>query len=74
MPAAMAQENDFAAKLKRLREGAGLTQRQLAERAGVTLSNLRQMEQGVNDNPRRSILLALSKALGVSLDSLAGEG
>lgn len=63
----------FGKRVKRLRMEAGLKQAELAERAGVTLFNIRHMEQDKNDNPSRKILIGLARALGVTLDQLAGE-
>jgi transcriptional regulator with XRE-family HTH domain len=55
----------FANRLKRLRTAAGLTQQQLAEKAGVALRTVASLEQGVNE-PVLSTLLALGDALGVN--------
>jgi transcriptional regulator with XRE-family HTH domain len=56
----------FAGRLRELREETGLTQRQLAEKAGMALGGLNKLEQGVNRPSWESVLL-LSKALGVSV-------
>jgi transcriptional regulator with XRE-family HTH domain len=58
-------------KIKELREAAGLTQQQLATNAGLSSSNLSQIEQGHKRDPRISTLKALARALGVSIDALA---
>jgi transcriptional regulator with XRE-family HTH domain len=58
-------------RLKRLRERAGLTQRQAAEASGVPLGTLRRWEQDVAE-PLLSGAARLAEALGVSLDELAG--
>jgi transcriptional regulator with XRE-family HTH domain len=63
---------DLGARVRRLRLAAGLTQAGLAGAAGMTLGNLAQIEQGVNTNPRLATLRSLAKALGVTLDELAG--
>jgi transcriptional regulator with XRE-family HTH domain len=52
---------------------AGLTQQELASKAGLSISGLVQIELGTVPDPRVSTLRALAKALGVSLDELAGE-
>jgi transcriptional regulator with XRE-family HTH domain len=56
----------FAEILKRLRERAGLTQPQLADRAGVPVSTLRAVEQGRRD-PAFSTAVRLVRGLGVGL-------
>jgi DNA-binding XRE family transcriptional regulator len=54
----------FASRLRQLREAAGLTQVQLAERAGPHLHGITKLEQG-NREPAWSPVLALAEALGV---------
>jgi transcriptional regulator with XRE-family HTH domain len=54
----------FAARLKELREQAGLTQKGLAEKAGMALSGVNKLEQGVN-KPSWESVVALTEALGV---------
>jgi transcriptional regulator with XRE-family HTH domain len=60
-------------RIKELRESAGMTQQQLAGKAGISLSNLSQIEQGKKDDPRISTLVAIADVLSVSLDVLAGR-
>jgi transcriptional regulator with XRE-family HTH domain len=62
----------FGERLKGLREEAGLTQRELAAKAEVSLSIVFQIEQGAKKDPRISTLVALAEALGVSMDELIG--
>jgi transcriptional regulator with XRE-family HTH domain len=59
-------------RLKSLRRGAGLTQPQLAEAAGVPLWTLRAWEQA-RRTPLFDAAVKLADALGVSLDELAGR-
>lgn len=59
--------------LRRLRTDAGLTQQELATAAGLSVSNVSQIEAGKIPDPRMSTLRALAKALGCGLDELAGE-
>jgi transcriptional regulator with XRE-family HTH domain len=61
-----------ANRLKRLRAGRGLTQEELAARAGLSVSLVMALEQGKRGNPRLDTLLKLAAALGVTLDELAG--
>jgi transcriptional regulator with XRE-family HTH domain len=55
----------FAGRLKELRERAGLTQQQLAERAGMNRFGIAKLEQGVT-KPWWESVLALANALGVT--------
>lgn len=59
----------FAKQLKRLRAERGMTQKQLADRAGVTLSYIGRLEIGRHD-PQLSSLRKIAKALRVSLGDL----
>jgi transcriptional regulator with XRE-family HTH domain len=60
----MGAEN-FAGRLKELRERAGLTQQQLADRAGMNKFGVAQLEQGRN-KPSWESVLTLADALGVT--------
>jgi transcriptional regulator with XRE-family HTH domain len=55
------------AKLRALREAAGLTQLGLARRASVPLANIRNYEQGKRQ-PGWAVLMRLVRALAVSAD------
>jgi transcriptional regulator with XRE-family HTH domain len=57
-------------RIKERREAAGLTQQQLAVKAGLSVSNLAQIEQGQKADPRISTVVALARALGVTVDDL----
>jgi transcriptional regulator with XRE-family HTH domain len=54
----------FAPRLKELREQAGLTQKALAEKAGLSQRAVSHWEQGLRE-PSWSNVLALATALGV---------
>src|SRR5215472_6646757 len=62
---------ELAALVRASREHAGLTQRQLAERAGVGLGALEDIEQGRTRRPRQQSLARLAVALGLDVDQLA---
>ena len=62
---------DLAAVLRSSRMLAGLTQRELAARAGVGVGALEDIEQGRTHRPRRQSLARLAMALGVGADQLA---
>ena len=63
----------FSKRVRRLREQKGLTWYRLAKLCGISKQGLAKLEQPGND-PKLSTLHKLAKALGVSLDELAGEG
>jgi transcriptional regulator with XRE-family HTH domain len=54
----------FGLRLKELRQQAGLTQSQLAEKAGVSTAGIANLEQGRHE-PGWSTVLALAAALDV---------
>jgi transcriptional regulator with XRE-family HTH domain len=58
----------FAGRLKELREQAGLTQQELADRAGLNRFGVAKLEQGVT-KPYWDTVVALCKALRVSADA-----
>ena len=62
----------FAGRLRELREGAGLTQPELAERVGTTVRNISRLETGVQEATWPTVV-ALAKAFGVSCDAFLQE-
>ena len=62
----------FATVLRNKREGAGLTQEDLAERADVSARFISFLENG-RRQPTLSALAALSGGLGISMHELVGE-
>jgi transcriptional regulator with XRE-family HTH domain len=62
--------NDVNRGLKRLRTSRGFTQQQLAVAAGLSVAAVAQIERGRNHHPRVDTMLALAKALGVTVDEL----
>jgi transcriptional regulator with XRE-family HTH domain len=59
----------FAAGLRALRQKAGLTQAQLAERAGMHLHGISKLEQGDRE-PSLATAAKLAAALGLTVDDL----
>ncbi len=57
-------------RLRRWRRARGLTQEELAKKAGVTKFYISQLETGIRDNPSLPVLQRLAKALGVSAGEL----
>lgn len=61
----------MAERLRGCREEAGLSRRELAERSGVPERSIVNLERGEWE-PSLNAATSLAKALGVSLDWLAG--
>lgn len=61
-----APRQTFGALLKRHRLAAGLSQEQLAERAGLTAQAVGVLERGVRQAPYRDTVRALVRALGLA--------
>jgi transcriptional regulator with XRE-family HTH domain len=61
----------LARRLRDMREAAGLSQQELAVKAGLSVSVVSQIEQGKKADPRMSTVVALASALGVDVGSLA---
>jgi transcriptional regulator with XRE-family HTH domain len=69
-------DRTFAERLKRLREAAGLTQPELAGRAGMNRFGVAKLEQGVRE-PSWGTVQALARALGVDVNAFVvdqGQG
>lgn len=60
-------------RLRRLRRLAGLTQEELAERAGLSVDVLRRLEQKRKHSARLPSLHALARGLGVEVTALMGD-
>jgi transcriptional regulator with XRE-family HTH domain len=60
----------LAYRIRTLREAAGLSQEEVAQKAELSLSLITKMEQGRKADPRASTLLALAGALGVRAGQL----
>jgi predicted ATPase/class 3 adenylate cyclase len=58
----------FGDLLRRHRQAAGLTQAELAERAGLSWRGLNDLERGVRRRPRRDTVALLTTALGLSAE------
>jgi transcriptional regulator with XRE-family HTH domain len=63
----------FAGQLKALREAAGLTQDELAEKTGLYKFSIAKLEQAVRE-PTWSTVLTLARALGVSCEAFLADG
>lgn len=56
--------------LERIRKEQRYTRKQLAEITGITATNIKLIEGGINDNPRIKTLLSLATALKVPITKL----
>jgi transcriptional regulator with XRE-family HTH domain len=63
----------FRYRLRELREANGLTQQELAHRAGMTREDIAQLEMGRQAEPVWSAVVALCKGLGVTADAFLRE-
>lgn len=61
----------FGDELRRRRDAAGLTQEQLAQKAGTSIGNVRNYEQGIR-LPTFPIVVKLATALGVTCEAFSG--
>jgi len=64
---------DVATRIKQLRENLGLSQNELARRAGIRQSSLSYIESG-DKNPSVDTLLRICSALGLTLAEFFAEG
>jgi transcriptional regulator with XRE-family HTH domain len=63
----------FAARLAALRRGAGLSQRRLADAAGLSVNYVARLERGERA-PSWGTVQALAAALGVEVGAFAAAG
>ncbi|MBO9523471.1 MAG: AAA family ATPase [Nocardioidaceae bacterium] len=71
MPRSSRPSSAFATVLRRQRESAGLTQAELAERAGLGERTVSNLERGINTSPYPSTVRLLADALGLTDDARA---
>ena len=64
--------SEFGALVRNYRQAAGLTQTELAEKAGISVAALRDFEQSRRHRPRQSTFAALARALGLDQGQAAG--
>ena len=65
--------NDFGSRVKAYRELLGLTQRQLAERAGIEKGAVYRAEVG-KVSPQLDTCVRLARGLGCTVSELLGDG
>ena len=62
----------FGQRLRELRNRKGLTQKELADRAGVSITYVSKLETGALPPPREKTILALANILDGDQDELFG--
>src|SRR5262245_23846559 len=62
----------FGSRLRGLREQAGLSQRELADKAGCNQFTVAKLERGAQE-PAWPLVLALARALGTGCEAFDGE-
>jgi len=65
-------KNNFRHNLKSLREGAGITQPELAKKAGVSKAVISHWENGLRE-PGMTSLILLADCFEISIDELVGR-
>ena len=63
----------LASNIKKYRQKAGLSQDQLARKAGIPYSTFLKIESGYTTNPSIQAVQSIAEALGVSIDELVGR-
>jgi len=66
-------EAGFGEYLRGLRKSAGLSQRDLAARAGIDFTYLSKIENGRVEPPAEETVLTLARVLGAEADDLLGR-
>ncbi len=62
---------EFGARIRELRQKAGMTQKELADKVGIDFTYLSKIENGVMPPPSEKVILRLAEALDVSGDELS---
>jgi DNA-binding SARP family transcriptional activator/tetratricopeptide (TPR) repeat protein/DNA-binding XRE family transcriptional regulator len=69
------ESRSFAESIRRLRRDAGLSQGELAARAGISERSVRNIEKGAVRRPHHDVVLKVAAAVGLDLGVLpAGDG
>lgn len=64
---------EFGPTLKALREKAGLSVAELAEKAGLQRTHVHALERGYRARPSWDVVQALARALGISTEEFRSE-
>ncbi len=71
MKATKPKPTAFSARLRQLREAAGLSPEALGEKTGVHAQIVRKLEAGQSRWPRLDTAVRLARGLGVGVEALA---
>ena len=63
----------LASNIKKFRQKFGLSQDQLARKAGIPYSTFLKIESGYTSNPSIQAVVSIADALGASIDDLVGR-
>jgi len=63
----------LASNIKKFRQKSGLSQDQLARKAGIPYSTFLKIESGYTSNPSIQAVVSIADALGASIDDLVGR-
>jgi transcriptional regulator with XRE-family HTH domain len=63
----------LSSNIKKYRQKSGLSQDQLARKAGIPYSTYLKIESGYTPNPSIQAVMNIAEALGVSIDELVGK-
>ena len=63
----------LASNIKKYRQKSGLSQDQLARKAGIPYSTFLKIESGYTPNPSIQAVANIAEALSVSIDELVGR-
>jgi transcriptional regulator with XRE-family HTH domain len=74
MPRRATTAPSVGGRLRALRQARGLSQEALSHVSGVSATVISRIERGAIAEPSLRTLRALARALGATLDELAGEG
>lgn len=69
----MGRQDWIGLRVARWRDVAGMTQHELADRVGVSHAYMSMIEGGKRPVTKRSLLIELASALGVSITDLTGQ-
>jgi transcriptional regulator with XRE-family HTH domain len=64
---------DFGSRIRAARRAAGLSQEELARRAGMSLKGMGDIERGDIEDPHYSSLSKIADGLGMSIGELLEE-